>query len=295
MSNGRSTLRRRWFRFSLRTFLLLVTAVCFVLGLYVKRERDRHVVIEAIKKWGGVVTFAGRPAALTRQEMDQRYRAYAKALQSGGPRPETNEEFPRNYAWQRWLFGRYFGSDVFSVGLSKGAFSSDETALDLSLLANLGEMKELRLGNGTDNFPLNRLPRLPKLEFLNLQLGAYVSDESLTCLASVPQLKNLQIVAGSLTLDGFRRIASCHELTTIRLVNCEMPDEGIEQLAALPDLTLLGLHGSTVSDAAISHIGRLRGLKVLQLTHTYVSEDGVLKLTQLLPDCQISSHYPSVR
>jgi hypothetical protein len=64
---------------------------------------------------------------------------------------------------------------------------------------------------------------------------------------------------------------------------------------ALPKLTLLGLHGSTVSDAAVPHIGRLRGLKTLQVELTSLTEEGVLKLKQMLPGCRISSHYPSTR
>ena len=45
-----ATGRRRWFRFSLRTFFVLLTAFCVWLGVQVKWIRDRHEALEWIRR-----------------------------------------------------------------------------------------------------------------------------------------------------------------------------------------------------------------------------------------------------
>src|SRR5688572_7381639 len=49
-------LNRRWFRFSLKTFLVVVTGVCIFLAVVVKRAHDRRSAISAIDAWGAGYT-----------------------------------------------------------------------------------------------------------------------------------------------------------------------------------------------------------------------------------------------
>jgi hypothetical protein len=44
--------RRRWFRYSLRTFFVVMTAFCVWLGVQVKWMRDRHKAIEWVTLHG---------------------------------------------------------------------------------------------------------------------------------------------------------------------------------------------------------------------------------------------------
>lgn len=51
--------RRRWFQFSLRSFLVLVTLACAWLAVVVHRARDQQEAVAAIDKVGGIVQFDG--------------------------------------------------------------------------------------------------------------------------------------------------------------------------------------------------------------------------------------------
>ena len=65
---------RRWFRFSLRTLLVLMTALAVWLGLYAKSLRDRKAAVVLIEQLNGAlgVKLAG-PAWLWRLVGDERY------------------------------------------------------------------------------------------------------------------------------------------------------------------------------------------------------------------------------
>src|SRR5204863_3831428 len=49
--------KRRWFRFSLRMLLLIVTVLCVWLGFKVNAARQQHEAIESIRRVQGSVTF----------------------------------------------------------------------------------------------------------------------------------------------------------------------------------------------------------------------------------------------
>jgi len=49
-------LKRRWLRFSLKTLLVVTTALAISLGLYVKSFRDRKAAIGAMEKLGGAIS-----------------------------------------------------------------------------------------------------------------------------------------------------------------------------------------------------------------------------------------------
>ena len=51
--------------------------------------------------------------------------------------------------------------------------------------------------------------------------------------------------------------------------------------------TRLSLEGPAYTDAAIQHLSRLSSLKSLTLQRTKVSAQGLERLRQALPDCQI--------
>ena len=49
--------KRRFFRYSLRTLMLVVTLICVWLGITVKRAREQRSAVEAIQKLGGDVYY----------------------------------------------------------------------------------------------------------------------------------------------------------------------------------------------------------------------------------------------
>jgi hypothetical protein len=291
---AKAATRRRWFRYSLRTFLILVTAVAIGLGLYVKRQRDRHVAIENIKAWGGTVEFVARQLSTNPGDRFARTGARAHAYRNGLPRPEFEEELPQGSAWLRGMlgkYGKYHGSRVVKITFGTTIFTPEDAVMDIGVLAPLDEVKTLSLADLLTDDDLARLPKLPQLEHLHLATLEGFSDRGLVCLDGLPNLRRLQISHGSFTAEGLAHIRSNPKLTGVMLSACELSDDSLAHLAALPWLSELWLMGSTVSDEAIVHLAQLRGLKRLDLDDTNFTIKGVRQLREALPNCQIEATF----
>jgi hypothetical protein len=286
--------RRRWFRFSLRTLFVVVTLACVALGMYVKRVRERYIAIETIKEWGGDVEFVNRFATSLKEERD-RMMATSRASRMGEPRPEFPENLPQGSAWQRRMFGKYgkfLGSKIHAIQLGKTAFTPEGVKIDVWVLEPLAEVKQLTLVDPINVGAMQRLPRLPDLEKLHLIGGSYIDDEALQCLSRMPNLKVFHISAASLSDNGLARIGAARGLTRVRLFGCELTDNCLIHLIRLPILSSLWLNESNVSDAAIPDLAQLRGLQILNVSGTRLTMEGVARLREALPNCQIQSDYP---
>jgi hypothetical protein len=284
MPNERST-TRRWFRYSLRTFLILVTTVCVVLGIVVKRQRDRYLAIEAIKRWGGVVDFADPPTDVA--ESVQRFKAMMSASQRGAPRPVFAENEPQGRAWQRRLFGKYSGSNIVRISMVDDAFAPDDSEFDVRVLKHLPEVKSLLLGEPIDDDALVQLPILPKLQSLHLTWGAKVSDRGLQCLERLPNLKELHIDGGRFTAEGMACIGSVRGLNSLTLFDCDVSDGSLSQLTRLNNLEELHLEFSTITDEGLAQLSRLHGLVLLRISGAYTTEAGIARLKAAVPRCEI--------
>ncbi len=86
--------KRRWFRFSLKAFLVVLTVFCVWLGLLVYRVNKQKEVVRWVKEQGGKVDYE------IRWDQDNRFIDHAKP-----PGPE----------WLRELIGVYYFADVVNV------------------------------------------------------------------------------------------------------------------------------------------------------------------------------------
>jgi hypothetical protein len=68
------TSKRRWFNFSLKALLIVITAIAIWLGLYVKSFRDRRTAVNAIEKLDGAmgIKYFG-PVWLRKRVGDEKY------------------------------------------------------------------------------------------------------------------------------------------------------------------------------------------------------------------------------
>jgi hypothetical protein len=67
---------------------------------------------------------------------------------------------------------------------------------------------------------------------------------------------------------------------------------GVDRLGALKQLKRLGLGGTRITDAAVRHLTGMKHIVRLELQHTNVSAEGVRKIEQALPDCDVRSSVP---
>jgi hypothetical protein len=168
--------RRRWFRFSLKSLLIVMTVLAVWLGLYAKSIRDRREAIAAIERLGGSFTLKDDPD-------------------------------------ERWL-SQFLGDEKYSynpVGVrfiaSIHRLSDDELK---SVMPSLNHFPNLRFIWFTDALITDDaldllLPLSDKLDALDLR-GTSVSDAGIVHLNYLTKLRVLLFHTGSITPDGFAEL-----------------------------------------------------------------------------------------
>ena len=212
--------RRRWFRFSLRMLLVVMTVLCVWLGFKVNAARRQKEAVEAILKAGGTVTYDWQyrpPANPTGLYLVD----YGKSLNNSASPP---------WPWLSMVFGDDFFQTV--TGVFFNAPNPNATKADYDQVANLPALKFFCLGP-TDN-------------------PAFTLDGSE--LASLAELKNLELLQLYGTHITGKMIEKWHFHTTlnsINICNCDFDDSGMEQIGKMTNLRMLGLDGTRITDEGL--------------------------------------------
>jgi internalin A len=78
-----------------------------------------------------------------------------------------------------------------------------------------------------------------------------------------------------------------HRAHTLNLSDSQVSDDGLIHLQPLNNLTSLVLYRTAVSDTGLTHLAGLKNLRILNVASTNVTVAEVVKLRQLLPQCNI--------
>ena len=254
----------RWFRFSLRFLLLLVTATCVWLAVVSNRARSQKRAVDRIQELGGGVAFDYQFDA----NMD-----WKKDPQLPAP------------AWLTDLIGEDFARSVVIVNLAE---KSDPTNDDLSIVERLTDLKQLSLANRkriTDD-GLGHLTRLSEMEVLALN-GTNVRGPGLQHVVHMQNLTGLTLDNTPLTDDGLQYIAELANLEWLFLSNTQITDEGLRHVAALRRLEDLQIRGTAITDEGVKHLAGIKSLKRVLLGDN-VSQQGRSWLQSQLPNCKVN-------
>ena len=164
--------RRRWLRFSLRTFLLVLTALCIWLGVKVNQARRQKAAVEALTRLGDV--FYAHQLSRDLEYFD----VYDPQKDLGVP------------TWLRELAGDDFFQSVAAVD-----FKAHVTDANLVHLAALRELKRLFFiadAKEVTDVGLANLPRPQPLVYFRAS-GTSVGDEFVKRLAGSKRLETLGI------------------------------------------------------------------------------------------------------
>ena len=197
----RARARRRRLQFSLRTLLIAVLALGFILGLLgsrALRARRQKKAIEELAGQGALVMYDYESAAVDRQ---------------GSPRPPV----PR---WLCTVLGVDFFADVVFVGQGGG---SDFGRGDLIHLKAFPDLEELQLyqSDVTDE-DLAHLASLGRLRWLDLTSDE-ITDEGLEHLMGLSSLQEIAVGGKRITDIGVARLREA------------LPHAHVERYAELPD------------------------------------------------------------
>jgi Leucine Rich repeat len=169
---------------------------------------------------------------------------------------------------ENWLTG-----GVTSVAYGQSGFFTRSHDLDLITLSRLLHLQSLKLDEcDVSEEGLTALSALPELKelslmrLLHIRYGASVSGLKDSCLVPVQGLTQLQ----NLTLSGNR-----------------ITDKGLEFIAHLPNLVSLDLDATDVSDAGLVTLQSMESLKMIRLGGTRVTPEGVKKLKAAIPGIEV--------
>jgi hypothetical protein len=220
--------KRRWFRFSVRTLLILVAIVSVGFGWLGHKmrqgERQREIV-EMIKKLRGSVTYD--------------YEFDSEGFEAAHPKPPAP-------AWLAKLLGIDFFASVVAVNVDGSSFRDS----DWMHILGLTELERLSLG-GTQitDAGLMHLYRFTKLKLLNLH-DTQITDAGLVHLRALPVLQRLTLNRTKVTDAGLVHLRDLTHLQVLFLGSTSTTDAGLIHLHGLTRLIYVNL------SAAVTDKGR---------------------------------------
>jgi hypothetical protein len=240
--------KRRWFRFSLRMLLVVVTVLCVWLGFKVNAARRQKEAVELILKAGGTITYD-----------------YQWVSSPNGQKVFDAKALPPGPNWLHELIGDEFFRNAASVFLQDGVI--DES--DFSHLSGLDTLTEILLCN-------------VRIVSRNTGLRRPIQDSDLGTLGQLTQLRSVDL--GNVEIKGFGLASFMHlkELRNFRLGfnHAYQPAApALEQIGKITTLQTLYLNGFHIDNDELLQLRNLTNLKILSLADTDISDAGLPYLT----------------
>ena len=162
----------------------------------------------------------------------------------------------------------------------------------LAELRRLPELEVLELHSPSSrNLDFRVLESQPKLT----ELMVFDCEGAAEIVRQMDVLKKLENVSfdrvSGISDDAWSSFSELNELRFLSLMNCSpISDLGLNHLSKLERLETLVLTGSIgrVTTKGFHSLGKLTALKQLVVSGSQVSQDQLMLLKQLLPDCTIS-------
>ena len=154
----------------------------------------------------------------------------------------------------------------------------------LKHLSGLRKLQVLRLyGASVTDKGLRHLAGMADMR--DLQLGrAGVGDKGLaTVIRTMRRLETLDLQGNPVSDDGLSALESLTNLRWLALSHTPITDRGLKHVAGLHKLEYLFLDGTGVTDAGLAELARLKRLKRLKVERTSVTAGGIRKLKVSLP------------
>jgi internalin A len=222
--------RRRWFQYSTRGLLVMVTTAAVVVWSIVNSpaERQRRAV-SAIRAMGGEVEYGrfGSDSEIVRRLLDG----------------ET---------WRERLLPQDWAEEVSGIKLH-GSRTNDFSLVHLASFPRL-EHLDLTDASVTDA-GLVHVRRLTRLRFLRLR-GTQMTGTGLADLHELTELQSLDVSNTGVTDDGLVHLGGLSGLEVLNLGGTRVTDAGIIQVQGLTGLELLSLNDTGVTDAKKSELRR---------------------------------------
>jgi hypothetical protein len=193
------------------------------------------------------------------------------------------------------LFGENLLSDLWSYTECQCDCFEDQPiyAECFSGLKNFPHLEKISFESSTEGGAcvtdelLLQIASLKNIRCLELY-SAKITDAGMETIARFTRLDNLNLAQTAITSRGVQCLQSTPKLEELSLAATKIDDDAAETLGSLENLINLDVSHTKLTDKAVPHLGRLSQLYYLDISDTQISEKGYLELKALLPDCEIS-------
>lgn len=163
-----------------------------------------------------------------------------------------------------------------------GRFVCDDDLIQVGQLTQLRSL-QFKYSNITDE-GLKHLTTLQSLKVLELT-RTNITDAGLEHVGQLRSLWWLNLQQTKITGTGLSHLRPLKNLRRLNLQVTRLEDGTLRVLAELPRLTFLDLDETPITDASIPDLARLTSLRELSVMS--LSEDGMKRLQQALPNCKV--------
>jgi hypothetical protein len=273
---------RSLFRFSVRTLLLIVTAVAVWLGLHVHKTRVQQQSVKAVREYGGWVRY------------DFQFPSGKFSHKDFDPKAESNVP--------QWLLDRLgidFFHSVVQVNLNysedSGAREENDNPSDeaLQYLPGLPNLRVLLLSDTqASDASMRHLASLKRLEQLFMWDVRNVTDAGAAHLGKLRNLRYIHLSTSQITDESLRVFAGMPNLDGLSLQFNYFTDEGVKRISQLKRLESLWVCGrrdraNPITDAGLKELEKLRNLTELGIQHTQVTGKGIESFEKAVPNCRV--------
>jgi Leucine Rich repeat len=223
--------KRRWFRYSLRTFLIVVTVCGVWLGWKLRAAREQQRAVATVRELGGSVKYD--------------YEDGSTGLLLEPP-------------WLLELLGRDFFHNVVSVDLYAQPFDQKNFGKVFPLLRKLPRLRRLSVEAGTiHDDDLQHLSDLKDLKSLYLPTHQ-LTGEGFKYLADLTTLEYLFVNGNPLDDQGLKGIAELPNVVSLGLNETGVTDSCIPYLTKMHKLSYLNISGTHISADGARRLKALR-------------------------------------
>ena len=310
---ARLAMPRRWFGYSLRTLLVVITLLAIWLGTQASAARRQAVAVKAMQGWYGAVRVSYHDSPDLFFDLNQLM----------GRQQYKTVDYPEDLPWLVNLCGVDMLHSVRGVAIQPFSDTRGKRQFidsDLEPLAQLPDLRQLHL-YGSQALPLTNdalrpVSLLAQLEFLRLGLDC-IDDEGLQHLANLTNLQRLWLESARVRGEGLRHLVAMQRLSHLWLHN-QISDVGLSHLPPLdklenlslarnqligpglvhlqkyPNLRDLNLQGNPIDDEALEIVAMLTRLESIDLRGTQVTAEGLERLQKSRPNLSIDCDFATL-